>query len=450
MRRALAGFPGRALAVSATTVAILATLSMSGTGCSYLQWKRSKAVQREQLRKNPADLALARDYAPQGCYGLVGKIELPAQTRQLLAAAFRHGPDTALVGWATVDRARGYFAIMLPTGSYDLLFFVDRNGDGLYVTNEVVGRTPPDSPIAVDASTAADGIAVPAPDVEIEIDSPRSAPIAVRVEVKPQPSVVASVDDPIFDPDLGAVGVYDPSRFLARTQRWLFSVGGADFSRTQLVLVHGIDGTPRDFRALVAGIDRSRYSVWLFYYPSGLSLDQLGTALAQTVRRLVDGSGVPDLRVAVVAHSMGGLVARRALNQLCRDGRPRYLRMYASFDTPYGGVEAVAGAVRRGTELVPSWIDVAAGSPFLTRLHATPLPEDLPFYLFFGWGDRSGYGPSPAGDGTITLASQLDPRAQTAATTMNGFGDTHVGILSDASALEALRRALDEETAGKP
>jgi hypothetical protein len=156
------------------------------------------------------------------------------------------------------------------------------------------------------------------------------------------------------------------------------------------------------------------------------------------------------VRVAIVAHSMGGLVGLLAVNQLCRDGRPFYLRMYASFDTPYGGVEAVAGAVKRRVELVPSWIDVATGSPFLTRLHATPLPKDLPFHLFFGWGDPQGNGPSPAGDGTITLASQLDPRAQVAATAMSGFASTHVGILSNPGAIEALAQALDEAMAERP
>jgi pimeloyl-ACP methyl ester carboxylesterase len=286
--------------------------------------------------------------------------------------------------------------------------------------------------------------------VAIDLGSPRAAPITVRVEVDGQDSVVESVDDPIFSPELGELGVYQPTRFLARTQRWFFSIGVPDFSKTQLVLVHGIDGTPRDFRALIAGLDTGRYDVWLFYYPSGLSLDQLGNALARAVGRLVGASGAPELRVAIVAHSMGGLVGRRAVNELCRDGRPAYLRMYASFDTPYGGVEAVAGAVKRGTELVPSWIDVAADSPFLTRLPATPLPTDLPFHLFFGWGDRHGHGPSPAGDGTITLASQLDPRAQAVATGMSGFEDTHVGILSDPKAIEALAQALEKATAEKP
>ena len=59
------------------------------------------------------------------------------------------------------------------------------------------------------------------------------------------------------------------------------------------------------------------------------------------------------------------------------------------------------------------------------------------------------HGPSPAGDGTIALPSQLDPRAQAEATAMSGYGNTHVGILSDPNALEALAKDL-EATTGKP
>ena len=234
-----------------------------------------QAEQRQQLRKNPSDLALARDYAPQDCFGLVGRVQVPEHPHSLLAAAFSHEKTPALVGWATVDLKRGDFAILLPSGSYDLLFFADQDGDGLYLTGEVVGRTPPDSPILVNATTAADGIAVEAPEIAVDVENRTAAPIPVRVTVNPQPSVVESVDDPIFSEELGALGVYYPSRFLARTQRWLFSIGAPHFSKTQVVLVHGINGTPRDFRALIAALDRDRYEVWLFYYPSGLSLDQL-------------------------------------------------------------------------------------------------------------------------------------------------------------------------------
>jgi hypothetical protein len=120
--------------------------------------------------------------------------------------------------------------------------------------------------------------------------------------------------------------------------------------------------------------------------------------------------------------------------------------LYASFDTPYGGVDTARRAVDRGSEIVPSWRDVAAGSDFLTRLNGTPLPKDLPFELFFGWGKGGTRGPNPAGDGTISLASQLDPRAQAAATGMEGFESTHVGILEDPAAIQALSKVLAATT----
>src|SRR5262249_19436238 len=134
---------------------------------------------------------------------------------------------------------------------------------------------------------------------------------------------------------------------------------------------------------------------------------------------------------------------RRGINEICRKGRPPYLHVYASFDTPYGGVESASRAVRRGSELIPSWHDVATGSDFLERLHSVPLPPDLPFELFFGWGKGNTYGPAPSGDGTISLSSQLDPRAQAEATEMEGFGETHAGVLESPEAIGALSKVLD-------
>ena len=308
-----------------------------------------------------------------------------------------------------------------------------------------MGETPADAPALVAASAAKDGLIVVAPTIAIDLAAPRSYRTAIRLEVDPDPMAVDSVADPIFDPKYGELGVYQPAGFLAKVNV-LYSIGDTDFKKTQVVLVHGINGTPRDFATLIPSLDPKRYHAWVFYYPSGLPLDKLGKILALVVQKIA-AAGPKDMRLALVAHSMGGLVGRRAINELCLSGKPDYLRLYASFDTPYGGVESAAGAVKRGTELVPSWIDIAAGSPFLTRMHETALPEDLPFQLFFGWGLRGQHGPAPAGDGTITLASQLDPRAQAVATGMSGFGQTHVGILSDKEALEELSRVLDEACA---
>jgi pimeloyl-ACP methyl ester carboxylesterase len=436
----------RPLACAALAVVLLL---LGSSGCSYLKWRREKKEQRSELAKSPGNLILEKEYAPQDCYGLVGRVAVPAAVKgSLLVAAFQHAsPAHELVGSREVVRETGYYGLLLPAGTYDLAFFADLNGDGFFEADEVIGRTPPDAPVTVGAAESKDGVSVLAPNVALDLARPSSAEAAVRVKTVPIPFVVESVDDPIFAPEMGEIGVYQPIQFLAKTQSWFFSVGIPDFSKVQVVLVHGIDGTPRDFRSLVPSLDRSRYQIWLFYYPSGLRLDQVGAILAHGVDRVAAEGKAKDLRVAIVAHSMGGLVGRRAVNELCKAGKPPYLRLYASFDTPYGGVESAAGAVKRGTELVPSWVDVAAGSPFLTRLYETPLPKDLPFHLFFGWGANGNHGPSPAGDGTIALPSQLDPRVQAAASRMMGYGDTHVGILADADALKELSRVLEATTA---
>jgi pimeloyl-ACP methyl ester carboxylesterase len=428
---------------------VAAALALASSGCAYLKWRKDRSAGLAELKKQPS-LLLEKEVLPENCFVLVGGPEYgPGERPQVLAAALDHSHlGHELVGSREVTPDRRVFGMLLPAGSYDLLYFADLNDDGYYSTNEVVGRTAPETPVRVDDSASSDGVIVPAPPVPLDLAGPSRAETSVHVKYNPDPMVVASVAAPIFDPPYGELGVYQPTRFMATLENLVYSIGEPDFRKTQVVLVHGIDGTPRDFATLISSLDPSRYHVWLFYYPSGLPLDKLGRILAIALEKIA-AAGPDGMRLALVAHSMGGLVGRRALNEVCRSGKPEYLRAYVSFDTPYGGVEAAAGAVKRGTELVASWIDIAAGSPFLTRLHETPLPDDLPFHLFFGWGLHGHHGPSPAGDGTIALASQLDPRAQEVATGMSGYGETHVGILSDKAALEELSGILDETCAAK-
>jgi hypothetical protein len=202
-------------------------LLSAAAGCSYLQWRREKKLQRSRLEKNPGDLILEKEYGPEGCFGLAGRVEVPAHSPgPLLAAAFGHsGAERAMVGSREVIAESGHYGVLLPGGTYDLVFFADLNHDGYYEADEVVGRTPPDSPVVVDAGTAVDGMIVPAPQVSIDLDRPGSVDAPVRVKVEPRPFVVESVDDPIFSEEMGDLGLYRPNRFLAKTQSWFFSVG---------------------------------------------------------------------------------------------------------------------------------------------------------------------------------------------------------------------------------
>src|SRR5262249_7202024 len=161
--------------------------------------------------KSPGNLALVKDYAPQDCFGLAGRIAVPqGAPGPLLVAAFAHGPTHELVGSKEVVDATGYWGLLLPRGAYDVVFFADLNRNGFYESDEVVGRTPPESPVAVGPEQAPDGMLVSAPAVAIDLTRPDRVDVAVRVHVVPLPFVVESVDDPLFSPEMGEMGVYRP------------------------------------------------------------------------------------------------------------------------------------------------------------------------------------------------------------------------------------------------
>jgi len=423
---------------------IAGLLVLAACGCDYLAWRRERREWLAKLESNPS-LALARKAAPEDCFVLHGEVSFPAgQPRRVLVAAFNHeGTVHELVASHEVVAETGFYRLFLPAGVYDVALLADINDDGFYADDEVVGSTDPAAPVRVGRDTSVDGFIVRSPEIALDFDHPRQAAVTLKIPVRQKPFVVESVDDPLFDPQYGTLGVYYPTQFLTHSQRFVFALGEPNPRLPFILLVHGLSGTPRDFKALIASIDRSKYQILVFNYPSGMPLDKMGSTLAFTMREIERLDPI-EPRLVVIAHSMGGLVARRALNEVCGGGRPGWLRLYISWDTPYGGEDSAERGVRGGRDMVPSWRDLATGSSFVEGLYSTSLPKDLPFYLFFGWGNGESRGPNPAGDGTIRLRSQLDPRAQAAATRLLGFEQTHVGILGDPAALGALGSILDE------
>jgi pimeloyl-ACP methyl ester carboxylesterase len=280
-------------------------------------------------------------------------------------------------------------------------------------------------------------LAVPGPAFTLDLSRPATTGLPVKVKVREQGYAYDSLDDEFFDPKYGAMGLYAPMDFIAHTQRYVFSLEKIHPGKTMVFFVHGVQGTPRDFKYLVDGLDKSRYQPWFYFYPSGMPLQKLGSLLAGIIRYLTAAEYFQVQRIIVVAHSMGGLVALSGLNQLCSNGAPPYLKGYVSFDSPYGGVEDAKKGVEKAPAVVPSWRDVATGSPFLERLYQGPAPAALPFYLFFG------YKTGDSGDGTITLQSQLDPRVHFSAFKSYGFNATHVGILNDDAARKKFYQVLE-------
>src|SRR5262245_21477342 len=181
----------RLLAVTALAVFVLGATS----SCGYLTWRRQKSALRRELKERPWDLALRKEYAPQDCFKLTGRLSIPADVdTAFLLAAFDHATDGRdLVGDHEIGPHSGYYGVLLPSGSYDVLLFADLNHNGWYEADEVVARTPRDTPVLVDASQSSDGVLVPGPILTVDVQRPQTAPAAVRIPVDLKPYEVASV-----------------------------------------------------------------------------------------------------------------------------------------------------------------------------------------------------------------------------------------------------------------
>ncbi|MFO0610359.1 MAG: hypothetical protein U0324_44780 [Polyangiales bacterium] len=138
--------------------------------------------------------------------------------------------------------------------------------------------------------------------------------------------------------------------------------GDYDPAREPLVLVHGLLGAPRDFQRVVDRLAPSGFQLHAACYDD---VDQRtsanGDALAKALKTLFAHLVTPR-PLTLVAHSMGGLVARRALNRLALDpGRPleRFAGVHLlAIDSPWQGYE---GPGDRGLDA----IKMAFARPFL-------------------------------------------------------------------------------------
>lgn len=115
--------------------------------------------------------------------------------------------------------------------------------------------------------------------------------------------------DDFFAPRFGTMGLYRPIEFMAHTQGNLFQLEKYHPQKTLVIFVHGVEGTPQDWKYLVDGLEQEQFQSWFFYYPSGLPLNNLGNMLARSIMLLAQTPGYDIKNLIIVAHSMGGLVA---------------------------------------------------------------------------------------------------------------------------------------------
>ena len=366
-------------------------------------------------------------------------------------------PGLQIVDFFVLPRAGRYFFVA-PAGTYRIAAFEDRNRDLTYQPGvEPAGyygesRSP-------DVKTAPTGVVLDSGahirDVNVAIarESQWKIPFAVgpldphKRAIPDLPDVhlgtVAEIDDARFSDENGNLGLWQPAEFVFKVGAGVYFADKYDPDKIPVLFVHGAGGHPGNFKYLAAHLDRHRFQPWFAYYPSGVGLDAASRSLLRWLATLQVQYGFS--KMVLVAHSMGGLVTAAAINHAIEDPTAtRLVRVpvFVTISTPWNGQASAASGVERAPVVVPSWHDMAPGSPFLSSL-VRPLPPECSHYLFFSYQGSTPF-IREASDGVVAVASELHLPIQRRAKRMLGFSEDHVSILRSSEVSTELNGILAE------
>ncbi|MBA3480954.1 MAG: hypothetical protein H0T51_03970 [Pirellulales bacterium] len=171
-----------------------------------------------------------------------------------------------------------------------------------------------------------------------------------------------------------------------------------------VVLVHGFNSTPQRNAAVLEPIRDAGYPCASFAYPNDWDLREASALLSRQLKSFAEAH--PKQKVALVTHSMGGLVARACVeNSELDPGNVTRLLMIAP---PSQGTLLAHLAI--ATDVWEHWLgradggcwtrcrdsvidglgeaadDLVPGSPFLEELNARPRNPAIRYALFLGTG----------------------------------------------------------------
>ena len=265
------------------------------------------------------------------------------------------------------------------------------------------------------------------------------APVKPQALRSRQAGAITDLEDDRFAQENGTRGFWEPFSFFREFGGNIYFLEKYDPEKIPVLFIHGATGTPRGWKYFVDHIDRTRFQPWFFYYPTGVRIDSMAHLLFWKLINL--HTRFQFNKLYITAHSMGGLVARSFIINYGRQFP--YVKLFISLATPWGGDRMAEYGVQQSPAVIPSWIDMQPEGDFIKSLYRTEMPKSVSFYMFCGYkGNRNPFRSN--NDGTITLSSILDNRAQSEAQMNYVFNEDHTSILSSNKVLTRYNAILDE------
>jgi hypothetical protein len=252
--------------------------------------------------------------------------------------------------WALVDHfvleSAGRWMFRASSGTYGLIAYEDRNADGVYQPGEPFLPANEKRVLTCRSGDRMNDVALVIPalgrprmegDIDVRAFQARTKGEQVRASLGLATAygVVTTLDDPRFREERATSSLWRPYDFIFDVGPGVYFLEPYDARKIPVLFVHGINGTPINFRALIERLDRQKYQPWVYYYPSGAGLANVADHLDQTMKQLQLKHGF--MRYYVIAHSMGGLVSRGFLLRNQTGQSRALIPLYITISTPWGG-----------------------------------------------------------------------------------------------------------------
>ena len=399
------------------------------------------------------DLKEDLDHVTEGYGYLKGIATGPDDGSAILLGLFKNGQDgMSIVNVRAVESGEPFF-LLVSKANYTLLAFSDTNGDFAYQSGEPAARI--DDPIInwfsnMEGQERADTTALVIQQIELASTVDLDTKLDLSVSALHEGSNIArnflrvvSWDDESFSAENMELGMWKPGAFQENVGYGLYVLKEFDPAQKSILLVHGINDTPRIFEDFASAIPDD-YQLLLFHYPSAFPLEYTSYTLNEVVDELIRRYQIPQLDV--VAHSMGGLVSKGLIYQADEALRQR-MRLFISMASPFGGHSAAAAGLKWSPVIAPVWWAMAPGSDYLQKIDSVDLTQGPNHHLIYSYSHEVG-GEREEDDGVVTVESQLSESAQRNAIATYGVADNHVGVVTNPCTL-ALVPAILQDGAGQ-
>ena len=350
----------------------------------------------------------------------------------------------------SIFHSSGTFTFVQLPGRYLIAAFEDENEDFVYQPTEYAGYVDNSSILTLEPGKDIShlDLTLQHPDDVVLAEAPNLTSNGTNMALrfpKTRAGEIVTLEDTRFSPENGRIGLWEPIRFLQTVGGGVFFLEPFHPEKIPVLLVHGVGGYSEKMTPLIHEFDRTHFQPWIFNYPTGLRLDMATEFLRRSLSKILVKYKYD--RLVIIAHSMGGLVARSLVNtSVCCivNGfeEQQYKLLLLTLSTPWGGHQTAQIGVDYAPAVIPSWLDMVPGSPFQRTLFKTPLPDNIEYYLFFSFLGGRNLFTNGNDDGTVSLASQLKPQAQEAAIRIHGFNENHTGILSSPDAIAKIMELL--------